>query len=251
MPKIDVDLQQHKTQGGAFNYSATRLTDLGATEYTLVNIVSDVSGSVTGFKKEMEEALKKSIEACKHSPRADNLMIRHIMFNDSVNENHGFKLLSQVNTGDYDGSLNPMGGTALFDGTANAIQSTQDYAKQLVDASFNVNAVVFIITDGDDNSSHFTTKMVKDSIDKIRKSEALESIVTILIGVNVNDPYISKYLANFKQDAGIDQYVELDKADKSALAKLAAFVSKSISAQSHALGTGGPSKALTSQSLTI
>jgi uncharacterized protein YegL len=251
MPQIDNSLEQHKAQGGAFNYSATRLTDLGATEYTLVNIVNDVSGSVSSFKAEMEGALKEAISSCKYSPRADNLMIRHVLFNDRVSENHGFKLLAQINPGDYDNALNPMGGTALYDGTANAIQATADYAKQLVDASFNVNGVTFVITDGDDNSSHNTTKMVKDAIDKIRKNEALESMVTILIGVNVTDQHMSQRLDTFKNEAGIDQYVELKSADKKALAKLAAFVSKSISATSQALGTGGPSKALTSQSLTI
>jgi hypothetical protein len=54
------------------------------------------------------------------------------------------------------------------------------------------------------------------------------------------------YLDNFKRQAGFTQMVALDDANDKTLAKLAAFVSKSISAQSAALGTGG-----TSQSLSI
>lgn len=251
MPQIDNTLENHKVQGGTFNYSATRLTELGATEYTLVNIVNDVSGSVAGFKDEMEEALKEAIQSCKYSPRADNLMIRHVIFSDSVEESHGFKLLSQINTSDYDNSLRLGGSTALYDGTMNAIKATEDYAKQLVNASFNVNGVIFIITDGDNNVGVNTTTMIKDTITQIRRNESLESLVVILIGVNITDPYITRKLDEFKNDAQVDQFIELKSADKKSLAKLAAFVSKSISAQSQALGTGGASKALTSQGLTI
>lgn len=46
-------------------------------------------------------------------------------------------------------------------------------------------------------------------------------------------------------DAGFTQYVEVDNATDAKLAKLADFVSRSVSSQSQALGSGGPSKALT------
>ena len=35
----------------SFGYSATRLNELGASEYTLVTLVVDQSGSVEGFQK--------------------------------------------------------------------------------------------------------------------------------------------------------------------------------------------------------
>jgi hypothetical protein len=251
MPQIAPDMEAHKVQGGTFNYSATRIGELGATEYTLATIVNDVSGSVSPFKAEMEAALKEAVQSCKLSPRADNLMIRHVKFNDSVDEGHGFKLLSSAQPSDYDNKLNPMGGTALYDGTLNAIEATKDYAKQLVDASYAVNGVIFIVTDGDNNSGIATVGQVKKAIEDIQRDEKLESLVTILIGVNINDTYMKQKLEDFKRDAGITQYVELGSANKSSLAKLAAFISKSISAQSQALGTGGPSKQLTSGSLTI
>jgi hypothetical protein len=69
-------------------------------------------------------------------------------------------------------------------------------------------------------------------------------VLTILVGVNVKDPSVSQYLADFRKSACFDQYVELAKADAKTLANLARFVSHSISAQSQALGTGGPSQAL-------
>jgi hypothetical protein len=69
-------------------------------------------------------------------------------------------------------------------------------------------------------------------------------MMTILVGVNVNDPQVSQCLKDLKDQAGFTQYVELKDATASSLAKLADFVSKSISAQSQALGTGGPSQSL-------
>jgi hypothetical protein len=49
-------------------------------------------------------------------------------------------------------------------------------------------------------------------------------------------------LENFKNEAGIDQYINIGKADANTLAKLADFISKSISSQSQSLNSGGPSQ---------
>ncbi len=250
MPRLtDDNLEQHKLPTGTFGYSAASLDDLGATEYTLVTIVQDVSSSVASFKSEMESCLKEIINACKVSPRADNLMIRLVSFASDMNEEHGFKLLEECNPDDYLGSLNVGGMTALFDAAENSIAATNDYAKTLVDNDFSVNSIVFIITDGCDNISKKTTNSVKKVLAKSLKDEYLESIVTILIGVGTkSDPGVSFELDKFKAEAGLTQFVEIGKADTKTLAKLAEFVSKSISAQSQSLGKGSASTPI---SLTI
>jgi len=69
--------------------------------------------------------------------------------------------------------------------------------------------------------------------------------VSILIGVNITDSMVSQALNDFNTRAGFTQYVEIGNASKSTLAKLAQFVSKSISSQSQALGTGSASASLT------
>jgi len=63
------------------------------------------------------------------------------------------------------------------------------------------------------------------------------------VGVGV-DSGTSQELENFKNEVGFTQYIELKNADAKTLAKLAKFVSSSISSQSSALGTGGPSQSL-------
>ncbi len=244
MPKLNDKQMEEKTlPNTSFGYSAMRIEDLGATEYTLVDLVVDVSGSVDAYKADMEKAIQEVINACKMSPRADNLMIRLVTFNDFLAEVHGYKLLENCNLDDYKNVLHCGGTTALYDATENAVLSSTDYAKNLSQNDFSVNSLVVILTDGMDNRSSCTPKSVGAALIASVKSEATESMVSILIGVGVGgDLGVSRMLDTFKQSAGLTQYVETKDASSKTLAKLAAFVSKSISAQSQALGSGGASK---------
>lgn len=244
MPSL-ATLEQKKLPTDNFGYSATRLRDLQATEYTLATIICDATGSVSGHEKEMEGVLQAIVEACKYSPRADNLMLRLVMFNTSLDEKHGFKLLSECNPSDYDGILNPNGFTALFDAATNGVEATNHYGKSLTKNDYAVNAIVIVITDGEDNASSLSAKDVKKALADAVKGENLESMVSILVGVRVQDGYVKDLLDKFHKDAGFTQFVCIADATAKKLARLAEFVSKSISSQSQALGSGGPSKALT------
>jgi uncharacterized protein YegL len=245
MPVLnDMTLDEIELPNSHYGYSATRIEDLGATEYTIATVVCDVSGSTDGFTVDMESAITRIVQACKYSPRADNLLLRLVEFDDALDEIHGFKLLENCNLADYQGILRSGGSTALFDATENAIAATIDYGGQLAASDFSANAILFVITDGMDNASKLSARKVKDALKRAVTSEALESVVSILIGVNVQDQAVSRYLRQFYRDAGLTQYVELEQADAKTLARLAEFVSQSISAQSQALGTGGPSQSL-------
>ena len=244
MPLLDTELDQVNLPNSHYGYSATRLEELGATEYTIATIVADVSGSTAAFVADMESAIMKIVQACKFSPRADNLLLRLVTFDDSISELHGFKLLENCNLSDYGGLLRSGGSTALYDATENAVASTSSYGQRLASGDFSANAILFVITDGMDNVSKSTAKRVRDALNTAINTEVLESIVSILIGVNVQEAEVSRYLKHFHQEAGFTQYIELDKADAKTLSRLAEFVSQSISAQSQSLGTGGPSQPL-------
>lgn len=246
MPRLnDTNMDQHTTTGtGSFGFSATKLDNLGASEYTLATICVDVSGSVESFKAELEGCLKEAVKACQFSPRADNLMIRVLAFSKDLQEIHGFKLLSEINVDDYNNCLQLGGMTALFDATQNAVDATVSYAKTLSKNDFDANAITIVITDGMDNNSTATANMCAASLKGAVGTEALESIVSILVGVNTKDQLVSQFLSDFNSTAKFQQYIEIDQANAKSLAKLGDFVSKSISATSLALGTGGPSKSL-------
>jgi len=252
MTDLNDGLIDHNLVTGSYNYSAVGLDDLGATEYTLVTIVQDVSGSVGEFKDEMEKCLKEVVKSCKLSPRAENLMIRLTDFSNDVQELHGFKLLDSCNVDDYDDILDIRGATALFDASENAISATADYGKQLIQNDFAVNAIVVIATDGCDNLSTLNASHVKEALQNAMKSECLESILTILVGVGIGRyPEVKTSLDKFKSDAGLTQFVDIKNADANTLAKLAKFISKSISATSQALGSGGTSQELSGPFLTF
>jgi uncharacterized protein YegL len=235
-------LIQHKT--GHFGFSAVGLDDLGASEYTLVTIVADRSGSTQGFQQAMEKVLKELAKACVRSDRADNLMIRLVAFEDFAEEVHGFKLLSQINQADYDGVLHPGGMTALYDAAVDAIEATTNYAEVLAKQDYMTNGFVVVITDGMDNRSKMTPTKVKEALAKAVKSEFLESIMSILVAVNVGDTSVKAALQDFNTTVGFTQYVELNDADEKTFAKMANWLSQSVSSQSSALGTGGPSTSI-------
>jgi len=239
MPKLKNDLEEHALPTGSFGYSAAKLEELGATEYTLVDLVVDVSGSVADYKDDMEKTLQQIIQACKMSPRAYNLMVRLVTFANGLDEIHGYKLLESCNLADYKGVLKIGGMTALYDAAENSVQAQNDYAKKLTENDFGTNGICFFLTDGCDNQSKGTEKDVGKALKAVLKTEALESLVTVLIGVGTKgDPQVSQFLDKFRKGAGLTQFVEVEKADAKTLAKLAEFVSKSISAQSQSLGTG-------------
>lgn len=246
MPKFqdDSEMENHQIGGSHFGFSATKISDLGASEYTLAVVAVDVSGSTSGFRKEMEGALAQVVKACRKSPRADNMMLRVLLFDSSLKEFHGFKPLPNCNEADYADCCSPGGTTALYDAVYAGVRSAIEYGKQLTAQDYSVNAAVFVVTDGEDNASKCTAKMVADALTEATKSEALESIMSVLIGVGTGSSVLNSYLDDFKQKAGFQQYVAIADASEKNLAKLGGFISQSISSQSKALGSGGASQSL-------
>jgi len=229
-----------------YSFSCTKLNSLGSSEYTLVTIVCDKSSSLSGYDRDLEKMIKAAVESCQKSARAENLMVRLVTFADDEEEVHGFKLLGNITINDYDGKINCSGCTNLIDTTYNAIEATAAYGKKLMDQDYLTNAIVFVITDGMDNRSTYTASRIKKIVDKIRKEEiSLESIATVLIGMN-GDSTVQSYLQDIKNDGDFTEYIEMGDVSPSKLAKLAGYISRSTSSTSQALGTGG-----TSQSLSI
>lgn len=235
------------TAGSNYRFSATKIDMLGAAEYTLATIVQDASGSVSGYGKLLEEAIKTIYKAMLKSPRKDNLMLRLTQFNDNLKELHGFKLLGAIKETDYDGVLGIGGQTALFDAVDEAIQSTSAYAAQLTAQNFLVNGIIVVNTDGDNNIGNIRdAAQIKKVVENARKTENLESLMIILVGITGDNVKLDFYLQDFVTKADITQYVSITQATPQRLAKLAQFVSQSISSASAALGTGGASQAITS-----
>jgi uncharacterized protein YegL len=244
MPKLNDQTMEEQPNVGHFGFSAVRLDELGATEYTLATIVLDTSGSVYSFINQIEEALKECVKALQYSPRSDNLMLRVVKFDTNHTEIHGFKLLENCQLDDYTNCLQPGGATVLCDASVDSIEAVKNYAQQLNSNDVDVNGIVVVVTDGMDNGSSLGEETVGNTKLSCVQEEALESVLSILVGVNVNDSYVKNYLDNFKDKGKFDQFVELDNAQAKTIARLGQFISKSISSQSQSLGTGGPSQTI-------
>ena len=232
---------------GGFQFSAIRIEDLGATEYTLVTVVCDISGSVVHFAGDLLKCIKSIVKACQKSPRAENLLLRLLLFNDDLFEIHGFVNLGDIKVDEYN-ELQPDNMTALFDATYDAVGATLEYAKRLVDQDFDCNGAVYIITDGMDNRSSMTPNAIKEKMADAAVKEDIESLITILVGLH--DPSsrwsddVKRELEKFHKEANLTQFLDIGEATSGKLAKLANFVSESVSSQSQALGTGAPSQTL-------
>jgi len=159
-----------------------------------------------------------------------------------------YKNLSDIDPNDYE-PLKPDNFTALYDATYDAIAATLEYSKRLSSQDFDCNGAVYIITDGMNNRGKMTPHSIKDKVKESVAFEDIESLVTILVGLH--DPNTSwqkevqKALTEFQVEAELSQFVDAGDATPGKLAKLANFVSESISSQSQALGSGAPSQTLT------
>ena len=237
---------------GTFNFSAKKIDKLGALQYTVVSIAIDVSGSVRSFARQLNECLKAIISACKDNQRSEFIVVRVIQFSTEIEEIHGFVELGDINVDDYP-LFDPNGFTCLFDATYDVVGSTIEYSRQMVERGYDVNGAVYVITDGGENpgGGHRTIaspQMIKDKVDESLRKEDIESIITTVIGLH--DPSDSwsqeverdlKYLVD---NAGMTKFINAGEATAENLAKLAEWVSASVSSQSDQVGSNAPSQVL-------
>jgi uncharacterized protein YegL len=231
--------------GSGFGFSGQIIDQLEASEYTLVTIALDETGSISGYETQIEEMLKTAVAACNSSPYSQNLLVRVLRFGTQyqggIDEIHGFKALSEIDINTYP-TLRGGGGTPLYDAVYSAVGAMNVYAQSLVALDFAVNGITFVITDGENTHSIATPKMVKDELKKSVTGEIMESHLSILIGIGTGSGSANSALQTFQTETGMNQFIWAGEATKGKLAKLAEFVSQSISSTSQALGTGGPSK---------
>jgi uncharacterized protein YegL len=240
MPKIGESSVQNSV-----GFSKQRLSDFHASEYTLVDINVDCSGTMSGFESAVEAAVQNIIESCRKSPRAGNLLIRISTFGSSIHQVHDFKLLKEILPSEYAGAFKAGGMTCLRDAGLEMFLGIRNNAKSLRDHDYEVNAIGFIITDGEDTCSTSGPNAVADACQELVLSEVVDSYRSIVISINNSTDRFRAAMEEFARTCGFDQVVDAGQADPKSLAKLAEFVSQSISSQSSALGTGAPSQPVT------
>jgi hypothetical protein len=239
-------LQSFAVPGGGYGYTGANIDDLTSFENTLSTALLDESGSTNSFALAMEACVKEIVRSLRHSPVADKLLYRHCHFGTNFREVHGFKPLAECHEPDYDGCYAPGGTTALYDSSVAVLNATVDYAEKQAAKKYVVNGIAYTITDGCHYLPGGTVKKedVKVAQAKAMTNESLESLITILIGVN-DDPGIQRDLEDYAHFVGYTRYIPIGEANEKTLAKIAGYISQSVVAQSQSLGTGGPSQSLT------
>jgi len=237
MPRFDLDEQVAET--GGMPFSAVGLDLLTELEYTLVTIAIDTTLSVRDFKDDLLEMLRQCVIGCQESARAENILIRVVTFNsyEDVKEIHGYRILTTVDPQtDYD-ELSTGGMTPLNDAAFEVLDASVTYAKTLIKQDYDVNVILFVITDGAENASkrHLASD-VADRLGAVAQNEELSGIQTVLVGVN--DAACADHLSKFKDETGFDEFVSVGEATPSKLAKLGGAISRSVSSSSQALATG-------------
>lgn len=243
MPKLGS--QQLNTASG-FAFSGESLEDLGSDAYTLVCIAVDKSYSTEKFTSQIRDSIKQVIEACKKHPKQNSILLRITEFDRDIDEVIGYTLPSKIDVSIIDQHFSPNGSTSLYDASIDSIESAKAYAKFLDDQYYTANAIVFVITDGEENTSRIISNVgdVKSKINDVKKSECLDSIKTILIGLCDSDD-INNYLQDYKNGVDFDDYVNAKVGDPKTFARMANFISQSVSSTSEKLGQGSPSENLT------
>ncbi len=246
MPKLlGVDADQAAQGMHGFDYTSIAVSKMGASEYTFAGIAMDITSSVSPFKTGLEKMLETALGSLKKSPRVMNLLARTTAFNSSgIQEFHGFTLLNSIDPTGFNNLIQPGGMTNLRDATIDIVESVTDCATKLFDDEviMNANGIIYIITDGDDNTSRHSIDDVKDAIAAIHRAEALESMQIVLVGINDADDHFRRKLEKFQKDVGINKYISMGDVSDSKLAKLGGLISQSTTTTSSNLNSGQPSQ---------
>jgi uncharacterized protein YegL len=255
MPKLlgKSDIETGNTMSG-FQYSSIGIKNLGASQYTIVQILMDWTGSVGSFAPLLEQCLKDVFEACSKGAMSENILFRVLTFSDQMPKNHteihGFLPLNTIDPQLYNIPNAPYGGTPLYNVTLNAVESLFAYGKELHANRYTINSVLFVVTDGED-TQHYTAQdkaramnLIANLKAELRNGEFLDTFNSYLIGIN--DTSCQKALKDFERSSCFDGYKSIQDANSKSIAKLAQWMSQSVSTVSKNIG-GGNSQQIVQQ----
>lgn len=166
------------------NFDPNSLANMTSTVIMFI-VVNDVSPSISSYVTEMNTASRDVfMKELKNSHRKDDIVVKCITFNENVEHKSGF--LPILNLQDDYLDVAPTGNaTALYDAVLQGLESAIKYREDLEDQGIEVRTAVFIVTDGQDNSSSYdSAKKIKQIVQDLRTNEAWINSFTInMLGV--------------------------------------------------------------------
>lgn len=236
-----------QTTFSGFQFSSIPIDDkLTNEEYMIGEIAVDVSGSMGGYKKDLEDMLAEVTKMNQKLPTANSIMQRVSSFGSNVEEIHGTRLVNSIDPNEYKGVLTIHGLTALNDAALYCIEASEKYCKDLMDQDYDASACIFVLTDGGENASSkvISPMAIKSAINNIRqKEDSMISLTTCLIGFN--DIYVGTF-EQWAKDAGFDVFINMKDVSASSLGKTCGLISQSFSSASRNI-TSKDTSAIVSQ----
>lgn len=199
------------------------------TEETInVVFVLDVSPSMlyNDAIGEMGKAFNEFIDEMKGSHLSDRLFFSIVEFADFVKVKNGFQPITALDPIQFQARGR---GTALYDAVAAGLENAMDYRVRLENTGVMCKTILFIVTDGVDNSSATRPEAIKKSIDDILAEEKNAfTFTSLLFGVGHGIAF-----KDAKEAMGI-QLMPDDPTEKSAkgMRKMISMISSSISSTS-------------------
>jgi len=187
--------------------------------------IVDTSSSVSTYVNELNSAFNEFTHSMQKSHIADRLFVSLIEFNNKINIVNGFQPITNIPPMDFSKKIG--GATALFDAVKLGVENAISYRDNLENSGVECKTLIFIITDGEDNSSQNPARVVKGIIEKIKKDERNAfSFTTILFGVGSQASF-----SDAKNEMGIDHLAQVGTTGDE-MKKMIGFISQSISSVS-------------------
>lgn len=206
------------------NFNNFNPDDIQTDETINAVFVVDVSPSIHGYVNDLNHAFNDFVASMQQSHVADHLLVSVIEFHNKVSVRTGFQPIIQVPNIQFQPGG---GGTALYDATLQGLKQAVDYRENLEASGVTTKTLLFVITDGADNSSHNQANKVKAELDKILSQEQnVFSFTTILFGVGHATAF-----ENAQKAMGIQHLAKVGTSGAE-IKKMIGFISQSISSAS-------------------
>ncbi|TAF63443.1 MAG: hypothetical protein EAZ55_13675 [Cytophagales bacterium] len=203
------------------NYNNFDPNEIQVDETINAVFVVDVSPSISSYEKDLNHAFNDFTATMQKSHVAEQLMVSVLTFTEKVQILSGFQPIKQIPTMKFV----PQGsGTALYDAFDKGLDLALDYRKNLEASGVMAKTLIFIITDGMDNSSAAHADMVSKKLSQVLSQERNAfSFTTVLFGVGD-----AAYFEQAKKELGIQHLAKVGTSGAE-IRKMINFISQSIS----------------------
>jgi hypothetical protein len=193
-------MQEGFVNFGGQNYDPNQIANQTSSAILFI-VVTDTSASVRSYVHDMNEISKEVfMQELKACHRKDDILIKGIQFDHEVRNTSGFLPITTL-PDDYLTVKAEGVSTSLYDAVYVALEQMIAYRTDLEDQGISVRSCIFIVTDGEDNSSApGASREITKLVNNLRGNEAwITSFSINMLGVGNG--------ANFRQackDMGLD-----------------------------------------------